>query len=311
MQTFTLSMPDGDNLLSPYEDPNCSGQRGFSPASEAVSARSATPEAVPPLTEPMPSRETGHEAATEHVSRLRARLHTFLKADDAARTSHIHPLQQAVQEFARRAEIGGRSPLGRVVTQIESFIQQIGKAPGKIGDPTARTLAHSFDFLASLVTHARTRDPNLAEHINVLAVDDEAIPRQAIFNALTGAGVGCVTVGGPAQALSMLAETQFDLVIFDIDMPGINGHELCRRMRAMPGYAKVPVFFVTGLTDFQTRVQSLRSGGDDFICKPFLSHELVVKAMVTIFEQHLGLSSKSPSQPPETAGCVLPVHTRA
>jgi CheY-like chemotaxis protein len=304
MRTYTLSMPDADNLLASYEGPDCTGPKTISPA-RAGSAFSATPAAVPPLTDRMPSRESEHETATEHLSRLRARLQTFLKADDAMRISHIYPLQQAVQEFACRAEIGGRPSLGRVVTQIESFIQQIGKAPGKIGDTTARTLAHSFDFLASLVTHARTLDANMAEHINVLAVDDEPIPRQAIVNALTGAGVGCVSVGDPAQALSMLAETQFDLVIFDIDMPGINGHELCRRLRLMAAYAKVPVFFVTALTDFQTRVQSLRSGGDDFICKPFLSHELAVKAMITIFEQRLGLSSRSPSQPPEAAGSVL------
>lgn len=302
MRTYTLTMPEADNLLASYEDPNCTGQNGMSTEPASANAKA--------VNDRMQSRETGHETATEHLSRLRGRLQTFLKADDAMRVSHIYPLQQAVQEFARRAEIGGRFPLGRVATEIESFIQQIGKTPGKIGDTTARTLAHSFDFLANLVTHARTLDPNMAEHMNVLAVDDEAIPRQAIVNALTGAGLGCVSVGDPAQALSMLAETHFDLVIFDVDMPGINGHELCRRLRLMSGYTKVPVFFVTALTDFQTRVQSLRSGGDDFVCKPFLSHELAVKAMVTIIEQHLGLPLGSPGQRPKTAGCVLPAHTR-
>lgn len=292
MRTYTLSMPDGDNLLSLYGDPNCAGQNRFSPAKEAVSFP----------TERVHSRETGRETGTEHLSRLRARLQTFLKADDATRASQIYPLQQAVQEFARRVEIGGRFPLGPVVKAVESLIQEIGKPPAKIGESAARTLAHSFDFLTSLVTHARTLDWTVAEHINVLVVDDEPISRRAIVHALTGAELGCVGVGDSAQALSSLAETHFDLVVFDIDMPGMDGHELCRRLRLMPGYAKVPVFFVTGLTDFQTRVQSRCSGGTDFICKPFVSHELAVKAMVSIFEQRLGLTPKSQSQRPEAAG---------
>jgi CheY-like chemotaxis protein len=302
MHTFTLSMPDGDNLLSTYDDLKHAGQNGFGPLRESVPALRATPRAVSPLTEPKPSRELGRETATEHMSRLRARLQTFLKADDAMRISHIYPLQQAIQDFARRAEIGGRFPLGRVVTEVESMVRQIGKSSGKISESAARTLAHSFDFFANLVAHARTLDWNVPKNFNALAVDDEPISRRAIVNALTGADLGCVSIGDSAAALSILGETHFDLVVFDIDMPGIDGHELCRRLRLMPGYTKVPVFFVTGLTDFQTRVQSLCSGGNDFICKPFLSHELAVKAMVTVFEQRLGLSPKSQSQRSEAAG---------
>lgn len=300
MRTFTLSMPEGDNLLSIYEDPNCSGQNRFSSPREAVSALPARPRAVRPLT------EARRESATEHLSLLRARLNTFLKADGAMRISQIYPLQQAVQEFARRVEFPGAFPLARVVTAIESLIEKMGKATGKTGDSAARTLAHSFDFLASLVTHARTLDWNVAGNLNVMVVDDEEISRRAIAHALTGADLGCVSLDDPARALKVLAENQFDLAVVDIDMPGIDGYELCRRLRLIPGYAQVPVFFVTGSTDFQSRVQSLCSGGNDFISKPFLSDELAVKAMVSIFEQRLGLASKAHSRRAEVASGILP-----
>lgn len=283
-------MPEGDNLLSSFEDPNCAGPNRLS-SREVASVFSATPAA-----DRLQPGQTGRETATEHISRLRARLQTFLKADDAARPSHIYPLQQAVQAQARRVEIGGGFPLGRVVTGVESLIQQIGKTPGKVGESAARTLAHSFDFLANLVTHGRMLEWNPALNFNVLAVDDEDLSRRSIVNSLARADLGCVSVGKSDEALKILGETQFDLVLFDIDMPGMDGLELCRRLRQMPGYAKVPVFFVTALTDFQTRVQSLCSGGNDFICKPFLSHELAVKAMVTIFEQRLGLAAKGQTQ---------------
>lgn len=294
MRTYVLSMPDGDNLLSSFGDPKCTGQNRFGSSREAVSVFPATSRAVSPLNERMHSSEMGSQTGTEHLSRLRARLQTFLKADNAMRISQIYPLQQAVHEFARRADIGCRFPLGRIVAEVEAFIQQIGKTPGKISDTAAHTLAHSFDFFASLVTHSQMLHCNVSNNVNAMAVDDELVSRRAIVNALVGAEFGCVGVGDPAQALQMLAESQFDLVVVDIGMPGMDGHELCRRLRQMPGYTKVPVFFVTGLTDFQTRVESLRCGGTDFICKPFLSHELTVKAMVSVFDQRLGLVPGGP-----------------
>lgn len=295
MRTYTLSMPDGDNLLSVFEDPNCGGRNGFCHARESMSALPATPLAVPHLTNRVQSYEPEREPATERLSLVRARLNTFLKADGTMRISQICPLQEAVREFARRAEVSGTFPLARVVSAIESLIEKMGKTPGKTGDSAARTLAHSFDFLASLVTHARTLDWNTAGNLNVLAVDDEEIPRRAVAHALAGADFGCASFDDPARALKALAENQFDLVIIDIDMPGMDGYELCRRLRVIPGYAKVPVFFVTSYTDFQSRVQSLCSGGNDFISKPFLSEELAVKAMVSIFGQRLGLTAKTQS----------------
>ena len=53
-------------------------------------------------------------------------------------------------------------------------------------------------------------------------------------------------------------------------MPGMDGFELCPRLRALPGHAVTPIIFVTGLNGFETRIRSAKSGGDDFIAKPFL-----------------------------------------
>src|SRR5215469_8857703 len=140
MRTYTLSMPDSDNLLSAYEDPNCGGQNHVSRARETVSASPATAVAGPPLT------GARSETATEHLSLLRARLNTFLKADGAMRSSQILPLQQAVRDYASRVKVAGTFPLARIVSTVESLIEKMGKTPEKTGDSAARTLAHSFDF---------------------------------------------------------------------------------------------------------------------------------------------------------------------
>jgi DNA-binding response OmpR family regulator len=71
-------------------------------------------------------------------------------------------------------------------------------------------------------------------------------------------------------------------------MPGMNGFELCTRLRTYPTNAKTPVIFVTGLTDFESRAKSTLSGGSDLIAKPFLFMELAVKAITHILRTQIG-----------------------
>jgi DNA-binding response OmpR family regulator len=67
-------------------------------------------------------------------------------------------------------------------------------------------------------------------------------------------------------------------LLFVVNMPGMNGFELCEKLRALPGRHNLPVIFVTVLNGFAERVRSAKSGGTDFIAKPFLSIEMRVKA---------------------------------
>ena len=89
------------------------------------------------------------------------------------------------------------------------------------------------------------------------------------------------------SALQLLQDKQFDLVFLDVDMPAMNGYELCAKLRAMPQYKKTPVVFVTALSDFDSRTSSMMAGGNDFIAKPFLFIELTVKSLVHILRAKL------------------------
>ena len=77
----------------------------------------------------------------------------------------------------------------------------------------------------------------------------------------------------------MLSENSYDLVFLDIDMPEINGHELCSKLRSLPRHRSTPVVFVTSNTDLKNRANSTISGGNDFIGKPFHFLELAVKSL--------------------------------
>jgi len=118
-------------------------------------------------------------------------------------------------------------------------------------------------------------------------VDDEAISRRAVTYALEKARLPCIAVENPEAALGMLGENIYDLVFLDVDMPGMNGFELCTKLRALARNKTTPVVFVTSLTDFESRANSTMSGGNDLIAKPFLFMELAVKALVYVLRGRL------------------------
>ena len=75
--------------------------------------------------------------------------------------------------------------------------------------------------------------------------------------------------------------------MLDVDLPGMNGFELCAKLRQLPAHKKTPVVFVTSQSDFESRANSTMSGGNDFIGKPFRFIELAVKALIYVLKGRL------------------------
>jgi DNA-binding response OmpR family regulator len=96
-----------------------------------------------------------------------------------------------------------------------------------------------------------------------------------------------VAVEDPKAALDLLSKHTYDLVVLDVEMPEVNGYELCSKLRGFAANKRTPVVFVTALNSFESRANSSVSGGNDFIGKPFLFIELGVKALVHIWRTRL------------------------
>ena len=105
--------------------------------------------------------------------------------------------------------------------------------------------------------------------------------------ALEKAKLKSVEVEDPLTALELLSETKFDLVFLDVDMPVMNGFEVCSKLRTGELNKRTPVVFVTNLNDFENRASSTMSGGNDFIAKPFMFIELAVKALIHVLRGQL------------------------
>lgn len=102
----------------------------------------------------------------------------------------------------------------------------------------------------------------------VLVVDD-ILPNVKLLEAkLHGEYYDVVTASSGEEALKKIVEHSPDLVLLDVMMPGMDGFEVCRRIKANPLVAHIPVVMVTALTDTEDRVRGLESGADDFLSKP-------------------------------------------
>jgi len=102
--------------------------------------------------------------------------------------------------------------------------------------------------------------------VSILVVDDDAKTRDLLALALETSGWGVAVASSGENALAMIRATHYDLVLTDVQMPGISGLELCRILREER--AHLPVIVMTGHATMQVAVQALREGADDFLIKP-------------------------------------------
>ncbi|NJN65962.1 MAG: response regulator [Chloroflexaceae bacterium] len=108
----------------------------------------------------------------------------------------------------------------------------------------------------------------------VLIVDDEPTGRETMEALLIGHGYHLVFASNGPEALAQAVQLTPDLILLDVMMPVMDGFEVCRRLRADPVLAEVPVVMVTALDDQESRLRGIEAGADDFISKPFHRAEL-------------------------------------
>ncbi len=122
----------------------------------------------------------------------------------------------------------------------------------------------------------------------VLVVDDEPHNLEVLEGFLHLEGFNVLTAEDGEAALLSLPAGRPDLVLLDVRMPGLDGFEVCRRIKNNPATAFVPVVIVTALQGTQERVRGAAAGADEFLTKPFDHTELItrVKALLRIKQYH-------------------------
>lgn len=111
----------------------------------------------------------------------------------------------------------------------------------------------------------------------ILTIDDDPAFRNLLASLLRMHGFTVVTAHDGEDGLSVFARHQPDLVLLDVDMPRMNGFEVCRRLKQHPDSRLTPVVLVTGLAATDDRVRGLEAGADDFLSKPVDRNELLAR----------------------------------
>ncbi len=218
---------------------------------------------------------------------VRDNLHAVMREP----SDHVafRALLQSVHGFAGQVSLLGENALSHVAAALEVLVFGLDQCPERIDSLVLRTLGQAVDFLSLLLdkgAHAHSIDLGGAQ---TLVIEDEANARELIIAAMGLVGLNADGLDAPGASLAVLSAQPCDLIFLDVNLPEMNGFELCTKIRALPWHEKTPIVFLTGMTSFQNRVQSSLSGGNDFVGKPFNMAELGVKALIWVLKGQLNL----------------------
>ncbi len=120
----------------------------------------------------------------------------------------------------------------------------------------------------------------------ILIVDDTLPNLRLLSTMLTEYGFEVRGVPNGAMALEVVTLDPPDLILLDINMPGINGYEVCQKLKENPATHDIPVIFISALDEILDKVKAFGAGGVDYITKPFQLEEILVRV-----KTHLTLRS--------------------
>ena len=119
----------------------------------------------------------------------------------------------------------------------------------------------------------------------ILVADDEQEIRSLLDHFLRGQGYKVVLAADGNQALKLATEESPQLIVLDIKMPGLDGLEVCKRLKELEHTKLIPVIVITGFED--NKIEALNLGADDFVNKPFDMAEISIRVKSALRIRHL------------------------
>lgn len=111
----------------------------------------------------------------------------------------------------------------------------------------------------------------------ILVVDDNPNNLAVLENILNVEGYAVRAANSGEVALKAVAARKPDLILLDVMMPGLNGFEVCHRLKADPGTASIPVLFISAMSETDEKIKAFEAGGQDYITKPFAEQEVLAR----------------------------------
>jgi len=193
-------------------------------------------------------------------------------------------------------------PAYHMSVALEGLLRKMLQSSKHATPSALATMASAVDLLNDLCVPGLKEDLAINPPIHMLVVDDDLVARRALVGALQTAFKKPDSAENGDAALALAMEKAFDVIFLDVVMPGMDGFEVCSRIRATVPNRATPVVFVTGQSDFNARAQMSRNGGDDLMGKPFLTPEITVKALTFALRGRLQQFKPRPCDESAVAG---------
>ena len=127
----------------------------------------------------------------------------------------------------------------------------------------------------------------MLDSAKILVVDDTPANLEVITESLAAESYDVFTAISGERALKQLQNHMVDLILLDVQMPGIDGFETCRQIKESAKIAAIPIIFITALSDTDSIVKAFSLGAADYISKPFREPELLARVRTHLQVQHL------------------------
>ena len=295
-----------------------SGQPGTVDASQLLAAAKPEPAPTPalppaatpaaqPVEAPKPPDGTEFMAAARrdflaNIPKIRADLHEHSHGLSKCRNEvesdlRLNNFYRRVHFLTATAGLANAPDIALLASAFEALLFELMSHPALMTPSVHRTVVFTTDFLGLLLDRVSSAPAKPLVTPQTLVVDDDPLSNRLVSSALRRAQLTARATQDPLVAMQWVHETHFDLVLLDIEMPGMNGHEFCKQLRVLPGYRHTPVIFVTSHGDFNNRAKSILSGGNDLISKPVLPIELAVKAVTQLLKANLEAQAAAAHNP--------------
>ncbi len=230
-----------------------------------------------------------HEGTPQEMDKLSLLCRRLIESKPVLNSHEtLAEIHRMLHTLTSKAALASANLYSDFCSAIETLVRDLCEKPQLVNASSIRTVNRAVNLLGLLFI----QNPKDAAAVNIrdfqiLVVDDEPTALKANTMSLQSVGLSCIQAQDGKAALQIIQSRELDLVILDVNMPEMDGIEVCRRLRLAPRHAKTPVLFVTAMATFETRLRSTQSGSNDLIGKPIRGIDLAVRCLTHILNRRL------------------------
>ena len=240
----------------------------------------------------LPAREILAKEFSKSSAKLLDRQRQLLQAiirepRGLARQALLAKLHDEMDRLKDAADFPQALLVWQLASALKGLLKQLTDKMGNVTPSSLRTVGGGLELLVELCATGLRPDLLAEQPLKFLVVDDDLVSRHALSFALSKAFSQPDLAVDGSSALVKVDEQAYDVIFLDVQMPGMDGFEVCLKIRETVLNRRAPVVFVSVQNDFAARANSTLSGGNDLFGKPFLTFEITVKALTLALQGRL------------------------